>query len=444
MLQAQTSPYKRTTALSRQLLQYDVNLYGLDLNLTNTSNYIIGSGTIKAKVTAQKLDTFAFELHQDLIIDSIYINSKKYLVSSSRTNGEVQVKLQNSIAKNTDLIAQIFYHGNPPSTVNTWKLGLINETDTKYGVQITHSLSVPYSAFEWWPCKQVVTDLADSTHFFFTFDKGLQVASNGKAISIAAVGDGRHRVEYKSLIQINYYLISVAVAPYFANEYTATFNNKTVQFQDFIYNTDKGKTDAQVAKTVSPGIMENFSAMFGMYPFADEKYGIYAAPVSGGMEHQTMSAIGNITDKYLLAHEMAHQWWGDNVNLVSYRDMWLNEGFASYAEYLAAEKLWPADAPIMMQNYHTYAMSRFGGSVYVTDTLVFANLYEGRLVYRKGAAIIHTLRFLVNNDAKFFAALQSYQAKFGGKNVTLADFKNHMETETSLNLDNYFRQWYYG
>ncbi|MGZ5304677.1 MAG: hypothetical protein ACXWDO_11230, partial [Bacteroidia bacterium] len=193
MLQAQTSPYKRTTALSRQLLQYDVNLYGLDLNLTNTSNYIIGSGTIKAKVTAQKLDTFAFELHQDLIIDSIYINSKKYLVSSSRTNGEVQVKLQNSIAKNTDLIAQIFYHGNPPSTVNTWKLGLINETDTKYGVQITHSLSVPYSAFEWWPCKQVVTDLADSTHFFFTFDKGLQVASNGKAISIAAVGDGRHR-----------------------------------------------------------------------------------------------------------------------------------------------------------------------------------------------------------------------------------------------------------
>src|SRR5690606_27826997 len=112
-----------------------------------------------------------------------------------------------------------------------------------------------------------------------------------------------------------------------------------------------GKTDAEISKNVSPGIIESFSDLFGLYPFADEKYGIYSAPVSGGMEHQTISAIGNVTDKYLLAHEMAHQWFGDNVNVVSYRDMWLNEGFASYAEYLAAEKLWPADAPVMMQNY---------------------------------------------------------------------------------------------
>jgi hypothetical protein len=182
----------------------------------------------------------------------------------------------------------------------------------------------------------------------------------------------------------------------------------------------------------------------GIYPFADEKYGIYSAPVSGGMEHQTMSAIGDITDKYLLAHEMSHQWWGDNVSLVSYRDMWLNEGFASYCEYLTAEKIYPQDAPIMMQNYHTYAMSKPGGSVYVSDTLVFANLYEGRLVYRKGAAILHTLRFLVNDDAKFFGALKSYQQKFSGKNVTLQDFRNHIETETGIKLDDFFRQWYYG
>lgn len=446
MLHAQTSPYKRSAQLSRQLLQYDVNLYALDVNISNTSNYISGSGTIKATVTATKLDTFAFELHQNLTIDSIYINSQKYLVNSSRTNGEVQVKLQNAINKNTAITAVVFYRGNPPSTVNTWKLGLINETDTKYGVQITHSLSVPYSAYEWWPCKQVVTDLADSLRIFVTTDTSLKVASNGKLHNITDVGNGKHRFEWKSAHEINYYLVSVAVAPYFINEYKGYINNgsQSVDIQDYIYNTERGRTESKVSETSSPVIMEKFSEMFGTYPFADEKYGIYSAPVSGGMEHQTMSAIGNITDKYLLAHEMAHQWWGDNVNLVSYRDMWLNEGFASYAEYLAAEKIWPADASVMMQNYHAIAMSRVGGSVYVNDTLEFDQLYEGRLVYRKGAAIIHTLRFLVNNDANFFAALRSYQDKFSGKNVTLQDFKKHMETETAVNLDRYFQQWYYG
>ena len=426
-------------------MQYDVNLYGLDVNLSNQSNYISGFGTIKAKVTAAKMDTFAFELHQNLTIDSIYINTQKYLVSSSRTNGEVQAKLQNALLKNTAFTAKIYYHGNPPATVNTWKLGLINETDPKYGTQITHSLSVPYSAYEWWPCKQVLTDMADSFHLFFTVDTSLEVASNGKLQSVLYGGTGLRRWEYRSTNHINYYLISVAVANFTDDHYQLEQNGfPIIQFQDFIYDTPKAQTDGAIVKKVSPDVMKNYFQLFGFYPFAADKYGIVSVPLSGGMEHQTMSSIGDITDKYLLAHEMSHQWWGDNVSLVSYRDMWLNEGFASYAEYLTAENLYPADAPIMMQNYHTYAMSKLGGSVYVSDTLVFENLYEGRLVYRKGAAIIHTLRFLVNNDEKFFGALKSYQQKFGGKNVTLQDFKNHMETETGVKLDDFFRQWYYG
>ncbi|RYD80089.1 MAG: T9SS type A sorting domain-containing protein [Sphingobacteriales bacterium] len=445
MLQAQNT-YKRSDVLSRQLLQYDVNLYGLDLNLTNQSNYISGSGTIKATVTASKMDTFAFELHQNLIIDSIYINAKKYLVSSSRTNGEVQVKLQNALTKNDAIKAVIYYHGNPPATVNTWKLGLINEVDPKYGVKITHSLSVPYSAYEWWPCKQVITDLADSTNFYFTVDTSLEVASNGKIMSVRRNNKDSfksHIWQYKSKNAINYYLVSVAVADFKENKYFLVETGKpSVFFQDYIYETPKADNDGKNVETVSKDVMRNHRDLFGNYPF--EKYGIVSVPLSGGMEHQTMSAIGDITDKYLLAHEMAHQWWGDNVSLVSFRDMWLNEGFAKYAEYLTAEKLYPADAPGMMQNNHTNAMSKFGGSVYVSDTLVFDNLYDGRLVYLKGAAIIHTLRFLVNDDAKFFGALKSYQQKFSGKNVRLQDFKNTMETETGVNLDVFLRQWYYG
>src|SRR5690606_34514429 len=128
--------------------------------------------------------------------------------------------------------------------------------------------------------------------------------------------------------------------------------------------------------------IELFSGLYGMYPFADEKYGHCMAPISGGMEHQTMTTQG-FFEKSLTAHELAHQWWGDYVTCGTWANIWINEGFASYSEYLMLQNLFPSQAAGDMQQRHTNIMSQAGGSVWVADSTDESAIFDSRLVYNK-------------------------------------------------------------
>lgn len=167
------------------------------------------------------------------------------------------------------------------------------------------------------------------------------------------------------------------------------------------------------------------------------------APISGGMEHQTMTTQG-FFEKTLTSHELAHQWWGNNVTCASWCDIWINEGFASYAEYLMLSALYPGQQINHMTQVHQSVMSQPGGSVWVLDSLNEARIFSGRLTYDKGAGIIHTLRYLINNDNLFFAALQDFQNTYSNSTATGLDFKNHMANFCNINLDAFFEQWYFG
>jgi hypothetical protein len=167
------------------------------------------------------------------------------------------------------------------------------------------------------------------------------------------------------------------------------------------------------------------------------------APIGGGMEHQTMTTQG-FFEKTLTAHELAHQWWGNNVTCASWCDIWINEGFASYSEYLMLAALYNGQQANHMTQVHQSVMNQPGGSVWVLDSLNEARIFSGRLTYDKGAGIIHTLRYLINNDNLFFAALQDFQSTFSNSTATGLDFKNHVANFCNINLDAFFEQWYFG
>ena len=166
---------------------------------------------------------------------------------------------------------------------------------------------------------------------------------------------------------------------------------------------------ADIDETVD--FIELFADLFGPYPFQDEKYGHCMAPLSGGMEHQTMTTQGWFA-KGLTSHELGHQWWGDNVTCSSWADIWVNEGFASYSEYLMLENLYPNETTGHMNDVHNNVMSQNGGSVWCLDSLNEGRIFSGRLTYDKGAAIVHTFRFLMNDDVAFFQALKNIQTDF--------------------------------
>jgi aminopeptidase N len=167
------------------------------------------------------------------------------------------------------------------------------------------------------------------------------------------------------------------------------------------------------------------------------------APINGGMEHQTMTTLGYF-DNELVAHELAHQWWGDHVTCGSWSDIWLNEGFATYSEYLMLEKLFPGSEKAKLSNIHNAVLSVTNGSTWVKDSLNEKNIFSRKLVYDKGAAIIHTLRYMINNDLIFFQALQNFQTEFAFRTATASDFKKSVEKTTGINLTAFFNQWYYG
>ncbi|MCJ8166973.1 T9SS type A sorting domain-containing protein [Pontibacter sp. E15-1] len=428
----------------RLMDRYDITFYKLDLQLERTSTYIAGNVTLEANVKASPLAAFAFELHPAFAIDSVLINGKRER-NITRQASEVTVQLPASVAAGSRLTAVVYYKGTAPNDASAAiGNGFNSAIAPDWGNSVTWSLSEPYAAYEWWPTKQVLTDKADSVHVSVTTSAENKVGSNGLLTRVVDLPRNRKRFEWKSRYPIAYYLVSVAVSDY--EEYLLRANPKgaaaPIPILNYIY---KGGAlnfyKAEIDRTAD--FMEHFSELFTLYPFHREKYGHSMAPMSGGMEHQTMTTQSEFFFT-LTAHELAHQWFGDNVTCASWQDIWLNEGFASYAEYLALQRYAPEEAAPWMENAHAVAKLRPDGSVKVTDTTTVRRIFNFRLSYKKAAAVIHMLRFAVNNDALFFEALQNYQRQYSGSTASTADLRRVFEETANLDLAYFFDQWYSG
>jgi aminopeptidase N len=195
----------------------------------------------------------------------------------------------------------------------------------------------------------------------------------------------------------------------------------------------------------TPYMVDYFSQLFGRYPFWKEKYGHCLAPLLGGMEHQTMTTLGVNLPAVLIAHELGHQWWGDNVTYSSWRDIWLSEGWASYCEQLFVEHFQgTAAAKTYRSTVFNRVMVQPGGSVIVDDTSDVYRIFDSRLTYDKGAAVAHMLRYIAPGDSVFFAGLKDYQQRFRYGLANTDSFRKVMEAAYGRSLDTFFSQWVYG
>jgi len=181
-----------------------------------------------------------------------------------------------------------------------------------------------------------------------------------------------------------------------------------------------------------------------MYPFSNEKYGHAQFGWGGGMEHQTMSFMGAFNFG-LVAHECAHQWFGDHITCGSWEDIWLNEGFATYFEGLTVQRYFPNNWMNWKQGKINNITSAPDGSVRCDDTTSVARIFSGRLTYNKGAYLLNMLRWKLG-DSAFFAALKNYlnDPALAGGYAKTPQLKAHLETASGQNLTNFFNQWYYG
>ncbi len=424
--------------------QYDVTFYKLDLQLERNTTFIAGTVTINAKTKAP-LSTFAFELHPNFTIEQVLVNGTPQ-PTINRKDNEVSLPLAAAIPANAAVSVSITYQGTAPNEGSAAiGNGFSTDVEPTWNNQVTWSLSEPYAAYEWWPTKQVLTDKADSVYVFVTTSADNKVGSNGLLTRTMNLPNGKKRYEWKSRYPIDYYLVSVAVSNY--EEYI-TYARPAgaaapIPIVNYVYRGGALDRYKEEMNRTGPFI-EYYSTLFTLYPFAAEKYGHSMAPIGGGMEHQTMTTQSTF-EFTLTAHELAHQWFGDNVTCGSWEDIWLNEGFASYSEYLSLQHFGSGQAAeAWLQNAHNYAFQYVNGSVQVDDTTNVNRIFDYRLTYKKAASVIHMLRFAINNDSLFFLALRNYQQQFGGRTAVTQDLQQVFEKTTGLDLGYFFNQWYAG
>ncbi len=429
---------------------YDIKYLKFNLNMTNTSITISGDVTTKAMVVAASFSAYVFELDSSLTIDSVLIDGVSSAISN--TGNVHTVTLPVLLHADSMFAAQVFYHGTPVVSGSIFGGigGINNVVSPSWGTRVTFTQSESYHASEWWPCKQSLHDKIDSMDMWITVADSLKAGSNGLLKAVTRLDPSHVRYEWKERYPIDYYLISASVAPYIDYSYYMHFtgSHDSMLVQNYVY---PNPSTLPYFKSIidSTGMMiDYFSTLFSRYPFWTEKYGHCMAPLGGGMEHQTMTTLG-FFQSTIVAHELGHQWFGDNATCGTWADIFMNEGFASYTEYLYLDHF----------NSHTLAindirtqqdtvMAKDTGSIYAYDTVSENRIFDSRLSYDKGSCFLHMLRFVISNDSEFFYLFKSYQQEKKNKTGTIGDFKTSAisifgMTVNGISFDTFFNQWAY-
>jgi aminopeptidase N len=435
------------------LSAYDVKHYALTLEVSNENTLISGSAEVVAEAV-RELDTLVLELQDGLDVSSVLFTydigsiiypSENQLHFEHRDQA-LYIGLESTLHQGELMRVKIMYEGDAGQDRGFFA-GISSKKANDYGFDVTYTLSEPLNARDWFPVKQVLDDKIDSVTMNLICDKNLLAGSNGLLVNVEEAGND-HILTWKTHYPIAYYLISFAVADYTDYSFYAPLSGESdsVLVQNFIYDTDQVLTDWKSGIDQTGPMITLFSDLLGQYPFAGEKYGHCMAPLGGGMEHQTMTSIQGFNFS-LVSHELAHQWFGDQVTCGNWQDIWVNEGFASYMEYVAYEHLLGQEASEgWMENAVSIALGEKSGSVYVPGDKIEDEyrLFSYGLSYKKGAILLHMIRFILDDDKLFFSTLRNYLDRFRGGVATAGEFRTILEERSGMDFSCFFQQWYYG
>ena len=422
-------------------LNYDVTYHELrfTVNPNNTTPYI--NGVVKTTFTAlSDINVVTFDMATALVVSSVTMNSTN--LTFNQSNYELNINLPSTLTTGNSATVEITYAGSPPQAEG----GFTRSTHS--GTPVIYTLSEPFGARDWWPCKQDLNDKIASFDIYITCPDTYIGVSNGLLQSSVTSGGNTTR-HYRHNYPIPAYLISLNVTNYVTYNIQAGLGTAESPFfpiNNYLYPESNTTTNRNSIDNTVP-IMNVFEQKFGPYPYRNEQYGHVQFGWGGGMEHATMSSMGSWTSRSLIAHELGHQWFGNKVTCGSWKDIWLNEGLTEYTAGIVVEELdGPTSFISWKNNKIANITSQTGGALYLTDAeaLNVNRIFSSRLSYDKGSMVTHMLRWVMG-DANFFQALRNY---LNDTNLAYAyaqtnDLKGHLEAVHGSNLDEFFNDWVY-
>jgi len=430
----------------------DVTHYFLDLEIipeydgaTVTAVRVEGTSTIDFQPTVDGLTTFTVDLDRALAVNAVTGD----VAGWSRVGDTVEISLDHAYDTGEAVQVAVVYGGHPQDAgLGAFHWWLRN------GELVVATLSEPFYARYWWPCKDALDDKA-TLEMHVTAPSGMRALSNGVDLGSQPLSGNRTKHLWHETHPMIPYLASLAVTGYERYDLQYAWDDggvpASMPVPCYVYpdhwNQATGEPLAahKAGCDELPGMLETFAGLFGEYPFVDEKYGVVETGGPGGlganMEHQTLSSMWRL-DGYsdIMAHELAHQWWGDDVTTQSWYDIWLNEGFASYGEALYREFRSGGSADLYWARMNARRPSNPDAQVYRTGIATVSQIFSTNDVYNKGAWVLHMLRHVLG-DAAFLAFLADYRADFTGDSATTDELTASLSASFGADLAWFTEQW---
>jgi len=431
--------HANTASVSTDQSNFDVRFYHLNLTLSMTTPYLQADLICRFNAIENNTTFIKLNLRREFTIDSIRGNISNFQFSLDT----ITVTLDHLFQAGDSGWIQVYYRGVPPVANGLKGLRYITHAADQ---PLIVSLSTPFLAHYWWPCKDGPGDKPDSVFMDITIPDttvaGIPViaVSNGVLANVIQ-SNNKKTFQWRERYPIVPYYVMVAVSNYrdFHQTFTGTHGE---QFPLDYYAFDESLAGAQLGVVDLPAAIELFSALFGVYPFRNEKYGMTELGFYGAIENQTNTIINTmgISWFWVSVHELAHMWFGDMITCKDWHHGWLNEGFATYCEALWAEHTGGFD---LYKSYMQTLKYLDGGTVHLQDISNPFGIFVS-IIYDKGAYVLHMLRGVLG-DSVFFASLADYAANqnFRYGHATTEDFQVVCETTSQQDLDFFFEQWIY-
>ncbi|HEX6168402.1 MAG TPA: M1 family aminopeptidase [Chitinophagaceae bacterium] len=433
--EAEKNSFQRSLSVNRSQASsnFQVTYYRCIWDIDPSVRYIKGAVTSHF-ITNNASNTITYDFTSQLTVDSIYFHGNK--ISFSRPTDLLQINLPGTINSGQKDSVTIFYKGEPPNTA----FGSFVQT-THNGVPVLWTLSEPYGSRDWWPCRNGVDDKADSMDIIINCPNSYRASSNGMLAYETDNGVTRTAF-YKHRYPIASYLVAFAVTNFKVLNHSVQLGAVNLPMITYCYPEDENSFQQNTPKVLQQ--LSLFHQYFGAYPFINEKYGHTQFSWGGGMEHQTNSFIASPNES-LMAHELAHQWFGNKITCGSWQDIWLNEGFATYLSYFYFEKTDPAGQINRLKGLNSSITAVGVGSVWVDDTTNVNRIFSSRFSYNKGAYLVHMLRWILG-DTLFFRGIRQYlnDPKIAYGFARTDDLKRNLEQVGGKDLDEFFNDWFTG
>jgi aminopeptidase N len=411
---------------------YDVTYYHLTVEIQPDRRWLEGNVLIRFN-TVKPFSELQVDLYENMPVDSILYNGK--LLSYKREYDAVFVQFPEMITPGISAEIRVYYHGQPqePDQSVSMNGGVLWRKDAN-GKNFSQVVCQGSGASVWWPNKDHLSDGSDSTLITVIVPSGLKNISNGRLRKKMDLPGKRVLTEWFVSYPINNYNVTFNIGDY--THFSDTYGSLTL---DYYYLAGHFEQAKRLSAKVKPMLVQ-FEKCFGPYPFPRDGFKIIETLYP--MEHQSAVALGSLLGdstelERLMWHEIAHEWWGNNISMKDFADFWLHEGPAVYSEKLMIElKSGQAAALKSIASETPGNKENLIGEYDVNH--VFYNLGD---VYSKGSRLMHTLRSVINDDQLFFDILRGIQKDFAYQTVNSKDIETYISKKSGIDFASFFNQY---